>query len=374
MGVAPRIALVAVPLLLAACQSFSASQPASATAGTALAAQPPSAPMATLASTPGDSAQALDLRMVALTKDILSCPYDRHAFHSCPALDAFAMNRDAYLQSEDADKALVDMITGPDERLATIASKRRASDRKFSDKLRIAKLFGAAERSGNPYDIESAAVSWLARVDMESLGFADRLNAIARNPAIDVRRAFASGILVSPSDKTAAFELVTTLLRDTDDEVAARAAGGLARVATPAPRVCDVIRDAVDREDSRTDRIVSTIGTADCDGVAEKVIGYVGKRTGNGNTIPEPGGNDLSQALWVACRNRRAGDDAKNRAYSVGLSMTKDPEARESALEVLASCDPKKAEHDLEKFTHDADELVQNVAMRRIEELKKRAP
>ena len=358
-----RPRLIALAPLIAACRASSGEVGPTTTDPVALSP----------ASVIGDSSQGPDPRIIALTKDILSCPYEKRAFNRCAPLDAFARNMDSYLGSEDGDKAIIDMITGSDEKLAVIGAHRDPSDRPLTDKARIAKLFDAAEHANAPYEVERALVGWLARVDMDGLGFANRLEAVAKNPTTTVREAFASGILVSHSEKTASFALVSTLLADTDVEVASRAAAGLARVATPTSKSCELIRDAIQQEGPRADQIAEKIASAACDGVSDQVIKYVGKRTSDGTRSPKAAGSQLTDAVWVACRNQYASETAKRTAYAIGLNMTKEPELRESAVEILASCDPKRAPGDLERLTHDDDELVQNVARRRIDDLKARA-
>ncbi len=237
------------------------------------------------------------------------------------------------------------------------------------------------EKPDNHYDVEAAAVRWLSKADFNKLGLADRLQALAKNPSVEVRRAVAFGIIdhgfpKNPS-QDAEMDLVGTLLKDKSGKVIKRAAMGLSNAASPGTKPCTLLKDAVKRADDKTDSVVWAAGSARCKGLAGMVINYVDKRTSDPTKVTNAFGLDLAQAVQFACRH--ADQAEKKKGYAVAVRMTSakvpDPNTRYAAMSTLVSCDQKGAKAArsvIAKLAKDKDSFVSRVAKKKLKSLSKK--
>jgi hypothetical protein len=372
---------------LAACSSGAGSSTGEATAPTSEPASAGSARVAQSATMSAEPVAAgpLDPRMVALTKDILKCTYKSRAFLVCDAANTFRTSNDEYWKTPEADQALVDMLSGPDEKLAVIAAKRDAHDapKTLADKARVERLFAAVERPGNPDDVQSKLIIWLANADFEKLGLGDRLKALAKNADVAVRRSVASNIarmsygVKNPSAATAV-ELDRTFLADADPEVVSSAALDLGAIADDDKTVCDLLSKAIEKADEKTDHVLwSAATTHECKGLPAKTIEYVDKKTTDPAKVTKLVGVDYARSVESACRY--ADDPMKKKGYAVGLrladSKVLDGETRYAAMGALVQCDEKGAKAAravIEKMTTDQDKFVSDAAKKRLAELDKK--
>lgn len=320
------------------------------------------------------AAPAIDPKMRALVKPILSCQFEKHKFIPCWALNHFATSNDAYFETDAANRALIDMLTGNDEKLAQISAHRRPRDAaKVLDKTRVEHLLTTVGSSKIPDNVRRAALAWLSYANLDKLGLTDRLDELAENPDAKVRKSVPAMVPIDhPTD--AEIDLVGKLLGDNNGEVVGAAAQALS--AFPAnPKVCGLLEKAVERADATTTNVVTAVGEANCKDVQKAVIDYVAKKTRNPAKITAATGADWALAVRDACD--RVGKKAKKKGFTAAVRMTEardpDPHARVNAMSTLVRCDRKgsrAAMRVLARLARDKNKDVSQAAKDKLKSLR----
>ena len=111
------------------------------------------------------------------------------------------------------------------------------------------------------------------------------------------------------------------------------------------PKVCGLLKNAVRRSDAMSEKVVASVGQADCKDLQKTVIDYIDKKTRKPASITKTTGQDWAEALGEACD--RVGKRAKRKGFAVAVRMTGARDrvvpARVDAIPILARCDQKSS-------------------------------
>ncbi len=304
--------------------------------------------------------------MAALVKPILSCQFEKQDFKYCNAMNDFTRSEDPYFLTDAANRSLIDMLTGSDEKLAAIAQHRQPRDAdKVLDKARVEHLLATVGRPTAPDHVRKTAVAWLSYADLDKLGLADQLAQLAGNADAEVRKWVPA--MVPMNHPTAAeVGLVGKLLRDDNETVVGDAAQALSAF-PPSAKACVPLEDAVKRSDAKAAKVITSVGQANCKDLQKMVIDYVDKKTRNPSKITKATGPDWAVAVGAACDH--VGNAQKRKGFAVAVRMTLPsdpvPFARVDAIPVLARCDQKgskAAMRVIAKLAKDKDKDVSQAA------------
>ncbi|HVY45062.1 MAG TPA: hypothetical protein VHB21_04245 [Minicystis sp.] len=331
----------------------------------------------------------------ALIDRALECKYEPTApmaFVNCKALDEFATSRDAFLGSVEGERYLLGMLTGPDEKRAAIAATRTPcpSERHggssvegvcdvarqvVADRAAAERLFTVVERNDVASAVRASAARWLGYVDFEKLGLAPRLQALAKNPSVPVRRGVARDILGVPGS-AARWDLAAALLVDAAPDVRRDAAGAIGSQTTVDPRACRLLAVGVDdHDDAIVDTtILAAANARRCAGMSDRVIAYLDGKTADVSKLENAKGVPYATTLNIACAGSAAGSSTAKRCCAIAERLTdaKEPDAwtRVQGVASLPHCDAKQSTALLEKLASDPSPDVSRAARQALETSK----
>jgi hypothetical protein len=316
---------------------------------------------------------ALDPAVLALLAPAESCKLEDGRFQACAAADAFRHSDASALAGEKGDAVLLTLLTSTNERHRLLAASRPmvAAPRLLATKDNAERLFAQLERETNA-DVRDYLLERAGEIDVEKLGFFDRLKALAASKDPAVRRAVA-GKLLFHEGQPVREEIVGRLLKDPDQNVRRSAAGALFAAAmsghSDARSACAPLADALDG-DHRDDVFVRAASAPRCPGLQQKALAYLEAKTAKPEALTNDAGISCGLAVAAVCDGKDA--NLRVRAYDVAVRLTGsavDPATRVSGTRHLGDCDPVRAKIALAKLTTDKDASVAAEAKTALEKL-----
>jgi hypothetical protein len=317
-----------------------------------------------------------DAQIVKLAKPALACPFEDGSFSDeCAAYKAWSENEPLFADGKGND-TLWSMFGDGDVKQRALAAQKGIDNPKgyFADKGRAAQLLTLAGKETN-IDVARSLASYAAYVDADKLGLGKEMRALTKQPLPAFRKSFSA--IIAHLQTPTAVAVTQALLEDADREVVRSAISSLSTggITPGVEPVCAMLAKQMKRTDDLVGDALWSASSSKCPEMGKQVLAELAKRTADPAKVTNAVGVGYSLAASGVCTHTQA-PELKKQAFAIGKSLTdarlKDVNTRQSALNVLVSCEQPEATTILTALSKDKDSTIAKRAAENLARLKKK--
>jgi hypothetical protein len=314
--------------------------------------------------------------VVAAAKKVLECEWKRFGYPStCEAYKSFSASE--LLRQGRADKTLVNMVEDPNEKVRWLAAGMLRQHGKLyeSDAALADRVLAALEQEKDEMVAERLA-SALGEIDLEGTKLVDRVIALAKGGAEDVRAKLVHGVLFKNRDSAKLYAFIKDAAKSAESDKVRQAAVRAFWIGTPSGKYAEICKLWLDvAQNDKSDEVADTAlrlaaqnPNGRCKDDYDAMLELAEKKAKAG-AVKTP---DVAYAAQYIHGQKEATAAQKKRALAVAQILLKNDAnkdmARSAALRLLGKALPKpRAKALAKKHKDDKSFFVKSEAKRILE-------
>jgi HEAT repeat protein len=310
--------------------------------------------------TPTSSALERDPKIMQLAKGAATCTFEDDRFDDdCAGYKAWKEEDDLFSEGK-ANETLFAMLGDPDVKMRVLATDKSIDNEYFDDHAKVARLI-ALVKAEHDDAVARDLMQYLTKTDVDKLGVASEISALAKSPSATVRTSLAS--IISRNQGPTAIAILRTLLEDSDHDVRREAISSLSTggITPGVESVCKLLGEQIARTDDLAGDALWAGSSSKCSGMDKRVIDELKKRVADPSQVTNAVGIGYQLAVSGVCR-RTSSPELKKAGFAIAKALVspavKDSNTRRSALDALVTCDPTGAVAVVRSLTTDKEKFV----------------